>query len=190
MTKSAWTDHRVGRLKTLWLEGRTAEQIARELQNGISRSAVLGKVHRLGLSAGRPGRPPASRTPAPRPRRENAMDGPTKRAATGPASLMAHCARAADRWLDDPDGETRPVPVALWRSRPCGLLVLRAARGQGRILPRPRGVGLQDAAGRRPVAAQSCRPGLNTDCALRYECDDRRRLPGGRRLAVSSARST
>lgn len=93
MTKSAWTDHRVGRLKTLWLEGRTAEQIARELQNGISRSAVLGKVHRLGLSAGRPRRPPASRTPAPRPRRENAMDGPTKRAATGPASLMAHCAR-------------------------------------------------------------------------------------------------
>lgn len=54
MTASAWTEERVARLKTLWREGRTAEQIAAELQNGITRSAVLGKVHRLGLSTGRP----------------------------------------------------------------------------------------------------------------------------------------
>lgn len=54
MTASAWTDDRVARLKTLWHEGRSAEQIAAELQNGITRSAVLGKVHRMGLSAGRP----------------------------------------------------------------------------------------------------------------------------------------
>jgi GcrA cell cycle regulator len=53
MTASAWTDDRIGRLKILWIEGRTAEQIARILGAGITRSAVLGKVHRLGLSAGR-----------------------------------------------------------------------------------------------------------------------------------------
>jgi len=56
MTASAWTEDRTGRLKTLWLEGRSAAQIARDLGDGVTRSAVLGKVHRLGLSVGRPGR--------------------------------------------------------------------------------------------------------------------------------------
>jgi len=57
MTASAWTDDRIERLKTLWKEGRTAEQVAFELANGITRSAVLGKVYRMGLSAGRPASP-------------------------------------------------------------------------------------------------------------------------------------
>ena len=69
MTASAWTDDRIGRLKTLWLEGRTAEQIARDLANGITRSAVLGKVHRMGLSAGRSGRPPKRPATSPKPPR-------------------------------------------------------------------------------------------------------------------------
>ena len=65
MTVSAWTQDRIDRLKVLWAEGRTADQIARELQNGLSRSAVLGKVHRLGLSAGRAATPPKpGRTPS------------------------------------------------------------------------------------------------------------------------------
>ncbi|WP_309630349.1 GcrA family cell cycle regulator [Brevundimonas sp.] len=89
MTTYAWTDARIGRLKTLWLEGRTAAQIAGELQNGISRSAVLGKVHRLGLSAGRPGRPAVSQAAAPRPRIGRAMAGPADRGAAGPASVPA-----------------------------------------------------------------------------------------------------
>lgn len=50
---SAWNDDRIQRLKILWLEGRTAEWIARDLGAGITRSAVLGKVHRLRLSEGR-----------------------------------------------------------------------------------------------------------------------------------------
>lgn len=88
MTQSAWTDERVDRLKRLWLEGRTAEQIARELKNGISRSAVLGKVHRLGLSAGRPGRvPAASRPGTPRARVERSVTRPVKRAATDAPAL-------------------------------------------------------------------------------------------------------
>ena len=69
MTASAWTDDRIGRLKTLWLAGQTAEQIARDLANGITRSAVLGKVHRMGLSAGRPGRPPKRPGTGPKPPR-------------------------------------------------------------------------------------------------------------------------
>lgn len=69
MTASAWTDDRIGRLKKLWLEGQTAEQIARDLANGITRSAVLGKVHRMGLSAGRSGRPPKRPAVGPKPPR-------------------------------------------------------------------------------------------------------------------------
>ena len=45
----AWTDERVERLKELWAEGMTASQIASNL-GGVSRNAVIGKVHRLGLS--------------------------------------------------------------------------------------------------------------------------------------------
>ena len=49
----SWTDERVERLGKLWMEGRSASQIATELGNGVSRNAVIGKIHRLGLS-GRP----------------------------------------------------------------------------------------------------------------------------------------
>ena len=44
-----WTDERVELLKNLWAEGLSASQIAAEL-GGITRNAVIGKVHRLGLS--------------------------------------------------------------------------------------------------------------------------------------------
>ena len=45
----AWTDDRVEILKKLWGEGQSASQIAKEL-GGVTRNAVIGKVHRLGLS--------------------------------------------------------------------------------------------------------------------------------------------
>jgi GcrA cell cycle regulator len=44
-----WTDERVETLKRMWSEGQSASQIAREL-GGVTRNAVIGKVHRLGLS--------------------------------------------------------------------------------------------------------------------------------------------
>jgi GcrA cell cycle regulator len=44
-----WTDDRVSTLKKLWLEGLSASQIAKQL-GGVTRNAVIGKVHRLGLS--------------------------------------------------------------------------------------------------------------------------------------------
>ncbi len=46
----SWTDERVELLRKLWLEGLSASQIAHELANGITRNAVIGKVHRLGMS--------------------------------------------------------------------------------------------------------------------------------------------
>ena len=45
----AWSDERVAVLKKMWLEGNSASEIAKELGN-ITRNAVIGKVHRLGLS--------------------------------------------------------------------------------------------------------------------------------------------
>lgn len=45
----AWTDDRVELLRKLWIEGQSASQIAKEL-GGVTRNAVIGKVHRLGLS--------------------------------------------------------------------------------------------------------------------------------------------
>jgi GcrA cell cycle regulator len=59
-----WTDERVETLKKLWSEGLSASQIAAEL-GGVTRNAVIGKVHRLGLS----GRAKSPSTAAPRPRK-------------------------------------------------------------------------------------------------------------------------
>jgi GcrA cell cycle regulator len=44
----SWTDERIERLKSMWAKGATASQIADEL-GGVSRNAVIGKAHRLGL---------------------------------------------------------------------------------------------------------------------------------------------
>jgi GcrA cell cycle regulator len=46
----SWTDERVELLKKLWTEGLSASQIAGRLGNGVTRNAVIGKVHRLNLS--------------------------------------------------------------------------------------------------------------------------------------------
>lgn len=46
----SWTDERIERLKKMWSDGSTASQIADEL-GGVSRNAVIGKAHRLGLDA-------------------------------------------------------------------------------------------------------------------------------------------
>jgi GcrA cell cycle regulator len=60
----SWTDERVELLRKLWAEGLSASQIAHELANGITRNAVIGKVHRLGMS----GRVKAASTVSSRPR--------------------------------------------------------------------------------------------------------------------------
>ena len=62
-----WTDERVERLKKLWADGLSASQIAGEL-GGITRNAVIGKVHRLGLS----GRAKAPSSSVPRQRKPRA----------------------------------------------------------------------------------------------------------------------
>jgi len=46
----SWTDDRVDLLSRLWLEGKSASMIATALGGGLTRNAVIGKVHRLGLA--------------------------------------------------------------------------------------------------------------------------------------------
>lgn len=80
----SWTDERVDLLKKLWGEGQSASQIAKEL-GGVTRNAVIGKVHRLGLSNRSAGtaktetkakadtkpKPAAKPKPAPKPKAED-----------------------------------------------------------------------------------------------------------------------
>lgn len=64
---TGWTDDRVELLGKLWGEGLSASQIAGILGGGVTRNAVIGKVHRLGLSGrGKTGQPAAARPPKPR----------------------------------------------------------------------------------------------------------------------------
>ncbi len=71
----SWTDERVELLKKLWSEGLSASQIAGRL-GGVTRNAVIGKVHRLGLS----GRATTSRVKSLRPRKRvnNAVKRPAR----------------------------------------------------------------------------------------------------------------
>lgn len=56
-----WTDERIDLTKRLWIEGKSATQIAMILNCGMSRNAVIGKIHRLGLS--QHGRAPCAAPP-------------------------------------------------------------------------------------------------------------------------------
>lgn len=62
----AWTDERIKRLKELWDKGLSASQIASDLGEGVTRNAVIGKAHRMGLSS-RPS--PVKAEPASKPRK-------------------------------------------------------------------------------------------------------------------------
>jgi GcrA cell cycle regulator len=95
----SWTDERIERLKKMWHDGATASQIADEL-GGVSRNAVIGKAHRLGLeqrpSPVKPGeekeaKKPAPAAAAPKPKPE----APAPQAATAPPAAAAHPAHPA-----------------------------------------------------------------------------------------------
>jgi GcrA cell cycle regulator len=51
--KISWTDDRIALLKRMWKEGKSAAEIAKAVGKGVTRNAVIGKAHRMGLS-GRP----------------------------------------------------------------------------------------------------------------------------------------
>jgi GcrA cell cycle regulator len=81
-----WTDERVELLKKLWQDGLSASQIAKQL-GGVTRNAVIGKVHRLGLSGrATPSKPARTVFKAPRPARPATVPSAPRRIAE-PVSL-------------------------------------------------------------------------------------------------------
>lgn len=104
----SWTEERIERLKKMWHDGATASQIADEL-GGVSRNAVIGKAHRLGLEqrpspvkAGEekeakkaaPTAAPATSAPKPAAKAETAKPSP---ATTAPAASPAQSPTPAQR---------------------------------------------------------------------------------------------
>ncbi|MBY0296619.1 MAG: GcrA cell cycle regulator [Methylobacterium sp.] len=83
----SWTKERVELLKRLWSDGRSASQIAAEI-GGVSRNAVIGKVHRLGL-AGRAPKVNGTVAPAPGAVRRPAPVVEVERPSSPAPSLLA-----------------------------------------------------------------------------------------------------
>jgi GcrA cell cycle regulator len=118
----SWTDERVDLLKKMWSEGQSASQIAKEL-GGVTRNAVIGKVHRLGLSNRTTGAPAAGAAakpgaeapaeaeagPAPKPRQPDAAAAEPKTPET-PAT---------------PQAAPEPAPEAELAPRPSNVTPLR-----------------------------------------------------------------
>ena len=104
----SWTDERVEQLKKMWNEGQSASQIAKEL-GGVTRNAVIGKVHRLGLS-------------------NRASGGATTKAAPEKAPAKAKAAKAAPRKAPEPAAaEPAAEPAAAEPARPAPMSPARRA---------------------------------------------------------------
>ncbi|MGO9005195.1 MAG: GcrA family cell cycle regulator [Beijerinckiaceae bacterium] len=97
----SWTEERVELLRKLWLDGFSASQIASQLANGISRNAVIGKVHRLGL---------AGRAKAPNPMGQRPRVKPARPAVPRPAAAATRGNTAFALRLQ-PMPIARPQPV-------------------------------------------------------------------------------
>ena len=119
----SWTDERVELLKKMWTEGQSASQIAKEL-GGVTRNAVIGKVHRLGLSnrsggGGAAAAPAASAAP-----KAEAKPKPAAKPAAQPA------AKPAPEVEDEADDEPRTTSAA-----PAGAPSRKAIVPAGQPLP-------------------------------------------------------
>ncbi|WP_163847097.1 GcrA family cell cycle regulator [Pseudooceanicola aestuarii] len=106
----SWTDERVELLKKMWGEGQSASQIAKEL-GGVTRNAVIGKVHRLGLSnrSGGGGAGGATAAPAAAPAQQPAAAKPEPKAKPAPRRESQPAATDATAAAPEP---AQPQPAA------------------------------------------------------------------------------
>jgi GcrA cell cycle regulator len=103
----SWTEERIERLKKMWHDGATASQIADEL-GGVSRNAVIGKAHRLGLE-----QRPSPVKPGEEKEVKKAAPAAPKAAAPRPETPAKAAAQAAV-----PPASAQPAPAAPQRSAP------------------------------------------------------------------------
>ena len=131
----SWTEERIERLKKMWHDGATASQIADEL-GGVSRNAVIGKAHRLGLeqrpSPVKPGEEKEARKPAPAPAAPKAaapkVEAPKPLPAAAAAAPHAHA----------PAPQQRSAPEMQYRSiGPGGFIRQGPGEQQAPIPPAP-----------------------------------------------------
>jgi len=108
----AWTDERVELLKKLWNDGLSASQIAAEL-GSVTRNAVIGKVHRLGLS-GR-AKTPTAGTPRPATPRKAPTRSPSHPMGNGQGASQASMTRGANalapQYAPEIDAEAEQTPA-------------------------------------------------------------------------------
>ncbi|GGE92902.1 GcrA cell cycle regulator [Stappia taiwanensis] len=109
----SWTSERVDLLKKLWSDGLSASQIAAEL-GGVTRNAVIGKVHRLGLSgrAKAPSSAQKSRKVAKSaPTQDNTAveEAPSAPTPSAPQSIGATALKAEAAPVAAPEPEAQPV---------------------------------------------------------------------------------
>jgi len=150
----SWTDERIERLKEMWSRGITASQIADEL-GGVSRNAVIGKAHRLGLQARpspvKPNEPEPAPAPPPKKARAAApaaapaddeeleAEAEPPAPAAAPASDPVDAAPAAPAPAAAPDAAVRPAPPqpALRSIGPGGFVRQGPSDQQAPIPPAP-----------------------------------------------------
>lgn len=111
----SWTDERVETLKRMWAEGQSASQIAKEL-GGVTRNAVIGKVHRLGLSNRVEGEEQPAAAPA-----APVVEPAPEPAAPAPAAETARPARPAappqPEPAPEPPKQPEPAPQPVFTPR-------------------------------------------------------------------------
>lgn len=118
---TGWTDDRVELLAKLWSEGLSASQIAAILGGGVTRNAVIGKVHRLGLSGrAKAGAPVAQRPAKPRVV-ASTVPADVARPQPRPVESTLPARDVADmRWMSDPAiPETQLVGILDLRDSMC-----------------------------------------------------------------------
>ena len=119
----SWTDERIDQLKAMWEKGLTASQIADEL-GGVSRNAVIGKAHRLGLQS--------------RPSPVKANELPKKAAAPVRKPAPAAPEAEAPRPAAAPTQHSAPTPIRAATPAPAPAPVSAAPATEAPAAPQPR----------------------------------------------------
>ena len=136
----SWTEERIERLKKMWHDGATASQIADEL-GGVSRNAVIGKAHRLGLeqrpSPVKPGEEKESKKPAAAPATAAPRAAP-KSEAPAPAQAAPAPVATQPRHPQQPSGPRVSAHDLQYRSiGPGGFIRQGPGEQQAPIPPAP-----------------------------------------------------
>jgi GcrA cell cycle regulator len=121
----AWTDERIDTLKSMWEKGMTASQIAEKL-GGVSRNAVIGKAHRLGLQS------------RPSPVKANDADEKPAAKAAKPAPVPAPAPKAA---APKPAPTPAPVPRPAQRPEPAAAIGGDSGTASSKVVLRSVGPG-------------------------------------------------